>query len=155
MPTEMRPQRHAAILVAVAVLACSPRDTSLPEPAVVSRVPSPALTPIPAPDPACIAQMGRGVPRLEPRQIFHVSPRFPVRNTPTRFSSTQWSGVVEIGPDGRVTKVRVLRPIKTQPPWPEWENSIPDALRRSRYEPVCVDGHPVRTELHVTMEIRL
>jgi hypothetical protein len=89
----------------------------------------------------------------EPKKLVHARVQFPSRKTPTWFSSTIWHGVAQIGPDGAVTAVRVIRPIKPRPPWPEWEEAIPAAIRKWRFEPTCKDGHPVSTEISVSVEI--
>jgi hypothetical protein len=144
--------RHALPLLGLVIVAgsCSGRE---PLPAVheVAR-PVPSVTPVPLPDLVCIPRMGaRPTTATAPKRLHVVSPRFPERETPTRFSGGIWLGVATIGRDGRVVDLRVLRSIKTDPPWPEWERVIPDAVRQSTYEPACVDGHAVEVELTVSV----
>ncbi len=61
--------------------------------------------------------------------------------------STTWVGAAEIDVDGSVTRVRTIRSLKVDPPWPELEDAVPAAIRQWKYEPRCVDGQPVKTEL--------
>jgi hypothetical protein len=147
--------RHAIALLALVAASCVGRSDSLPDLAVRSEPPVPAMTPVPAPDMVCISRMGQGLAAAEPRKVRHVPLRFPKRDAPTRFSGTVWMGTAEIDVDGGVVRVRVVRPIKTQPPWPEWEDAIPAAIRQWKYEPVCVNGQPVKTELTVAVNINL
>jgi hypothetical protein len=145
----------AAVVIALAA-GCSGERESLPEPVAMPIPALPEVTPIPPPDPVCIEQMGSRPTVRQPRKIVSASPEFPVRATPTtHFGSTTWYGVAEILPDGSVANVRVLRPFDVKPSWPEFEEAVPAAIRKWRYEPVCVDGHPVKVEVHVTVGIAL
>jgi hypothetical protein len=145
--------RHAALIAALLAASCAGRNDSLPDPVVRSETSLPTMTPIPPPNLVCIPQIGRHDTSPQPRKVRHVPPRFPARDTPTRFSGTVWVGVVEIDTDGSVAGVRAVRPIKTDPPWPEWENTLVATIRQWKYEPVCVDGQPIKTELTVTVNI--
>ena len=145
--------RHVALIAACLAAGCGAGNEPPPDPAVRWEPSLPTMTPIPAPSVVCIPQISRGSAASEPRKVHHVSPRFPTRDTPTRFSSTVWVGVVEIAVDGSVTRVRTVRPIKTSPPWPEWENALPSAIRQWKFEPKCVDGQPVKTELTMAVNI--
>jgi hypothetical protein len=148
----MIPTRLLAVLLA-ALLAvhCAGGNDALPEPAVKWEPALPAMTPMSAPNPVCIPQMDRA--SAQPRKVRHVSPRFPTRRTPTRFSSAMWVGVAEIDVDGSVSRVRTVRPIKADPPWPEFEDAFPAAIRQWKYQPRCVDGQPVKVELRVVGNI--
>ena len=53
----------------------------------------------------------------------------------------------------RVARVRTIRPIKVDPPWPELQESIIAAVREWTYEPTCVDGHPVKVELTLSVRV--
>jgi outer membrane biosynthesis protein TonB len=145
----------AATVVITLAAGCSGERESLPEPVAMPTQPVPEVTPIPLPDTVCIEQMGLRTNSGEPRKIVHVRPQFPERTTPTRFGSSMWYGVAEILPDGSVGNVRVVKPFDVQPPWPEFEEAAPAAIRSWRYEPVCVDGHPVKVEVGITVEIFL
>ena len=134
--------RYAALVIAFAPVACVPRDHSLPRPVALSQRPMPSITPIPAPDPICIGRMHLGASRPEPKKLVHVQPKFPSLRTRGHFG-TMWSGVAEIAPDGSVRAARTTHSTRNRPMAPEWEDAILDALRQWRYEPVCVDGHPV------------
>lgn len=142
-----------AILVALLLAACGPGRDPLPEPAVKWPPAPPTITPIPAPDPLCIAQMDSHSRPPEPRKIRHVPPRFPRLSQRTRSLVPFWLGVAEIGTDGRVAHVRTVRPIKADPPWPELQESILAAVRQWEYEPACVDGHPAKVELTISVHI--
>jgi outer membrane biosynthesis protein TonB len=39
------------------------------------------------------------------------------------------------------------------PPWPELDASVVAAIRQWKYEPTCLDGHPVKVELKVSVHI--
>jgi outer membrane biosynthesis protein TonB len=77
----------------------------------------------------------------------------PRRKGRTRFLNTAWIGAAEIGTDGSVARVRAIQPFKVDPPWPELDASVVAAIRQWTYHPACVDGHPVKLELHVTVRI--
>jgi len=64
-----------------------------------------------------------------------------------------WVGKAEIDVDGSVVNVRTVRPVKTDPPWPELEAAFLATIRQWKYEPVCVDGQPVKTELTMAVNI--
>jgi hypothetical protein len=144
--------------IAFALLAgvCCSEGDPLPEPGQVqTAAPAPAVTPVPFPDPACIAQIGARRPGSSPRKLRHVPIRFPEFKAPTRFSGLWWIVEGEIDTDGSIASVRVLRRIKTDPPWPEGEEAISEAIRQWRFEPTCVDGRPVRVKLHATVHVGL
>jgi hypothetical protein len=142
-----------AVALALAVAGCAGRDEPLPPPAVTSTPAVPAITPIPAPHLACLAQVERGVGASEPRALRHAMPRFPKLGPRTRVMTTTWVGVAEIDLDGSVTRVRTIRRLKLDPPWPEFEDAFPAAIRQWKYEPRCVDGQPVKTKLTISANI--
>lgn len=148
----MRP-RWTTIAATLLIAACQSASDPWPAPAVLWVPAPPAITPIPAPDPLCIAQMnGPGQP-AEPRKLRHVQAQVPKPPRRIRSLVPSWMGVAEIGTDGSVTNVRTLRPIRADPPWPELQESIVTAIRQWKYEPPCVDGHPAKTELTITVRI--
>jgi len=145
------PLVEATFLAALSTTSCW-NDDILPP--VQQRVPAiPSATAVPLPDLECISQMGVRRPQTQPRLLHHVSPAFPERQAPTRFSGTMWVGEARVGRDGRVVEVKVVRAIRPDPPWPEWEQAIPDAIRRWQYEPLCVDGRTVEWTVTVATSV--
>jgi hypothetical protein len=147
--------RRAALAATLAAVGCSESTTDLPRPVAISQQPIPEITPVPAPDPICLGRMSAGTSRSEPKKLHHVDPKLPTLRTRGPFGSTMWSGVAEIAPDGSVAVVRTTPPPSGRPMAPEWEEAIRAAIRQWRYEPTCVDGHPVRTEIHIAVSVHI
>jgi hypothetical protein len=144
----------SAIVVVAFVGGCGEANGPLPEPAVRWDPVPATMTPIPPPHPACIAQMGRP-PGSKPRKPRHVSPRFPETSARTHLVSTRWFGVAQVDTEGRVVNVRTVRAPEMDPPSPAVNDAFVDAIRQWRYEPTCVDGQPIETELSIVAMIHL
>lgn len=94
----------------------------------------------------------RGGPLPIPAKLVHVEPRFPERETPTHIGRQLWLGEIEIGVDGSVRSVRILRRVTIAPAWPEWEEAIPAAVRQWRYAVPCLMGKPHKVLLAVAFD---
>jgi hypothetical protein len=141
--------RSAILLVPVLAAGCQSAQAPLPEPVVKWETAAPTVTPIPAPDPICLPHKGRAS-ALQPLKVHDEHVLFPKRDIPTRFINPTWIAEAEISADGTPENVRVVRPMRVDPPWPELQQACVSAMRRWRYEPTCVDGHPVRAILRVS-----
>ncbi len=53
---------------------------------------------------------------------------------------------------GHIRSVKTLRAPRIEPPWPEFEDDIREAISRWRYTPATKDGKPVAVYLTVTIE---
>jgi hypothetical protein len=94
----------------------------------------------------------RGGPLPIPAKLVHVEPRFPERETPTHIGRQLWLGEAEIGVDGSVLSVRILRRVTIAPAWPEWEEAIPAAVKQWRYAVPCMMGKPQKVLLAVAFD---
>ena len=110
---------------------------------------SPPPEPTPCPPSAGVF---RGGPLPTPDKLMHVDPVFPERAAPTKVGEQLWIGEAEIGEQGKVLSVKVLRRVSLEPAWPEWEDAIPAALRQWRFSPSCLLGKPQRVFLTITFD---
>ena len=55
--------------------------------------------------------------------------------------------------DGKVVDVRIVRPITWEPPWPEFDKAIIDAIRSWRYTPAKRGDRPVPACVSITIMI--
>jgi hypothetical protein len=116
---------------------------------------APALLQPRPPEPTpCPSSPGvfRGGPLPEPRKLVHVNPVFPQRRQRTRIGTTLWIGEAQIGVDGKVLSVEVLRRVSLDPPWPEWEEAIPAAVRQWRFSPACLLGKPQKVFMTIMFD---
>jgi len=88
-----------------------------------------------------------------PVRIVQVAPTYPERGTPCRASSRVWIGEIDIDEAGDVAEVRTIQPIRCDPPWPEWEEAIPAAIRQWKYEPAARAGQPVPVVITVRISV--
>jgi TonB family protein len=65
----------------------------------------------------------------------------PVRKTSSGGNGGEMVVEIVVGPDGSVSEAAVVR--STDPPWPEAEAIVVEAVRQWRYEPPKRDGTPV------------
>ena len=122
-------ERHPILWMVLLVCATAASERGAPD----------ARQPCPPPPQHAVS---RWPPEGPPQKVFHVDPEFPSRTTPTQFEPSAWVGEFDILTDGRVGEVRVLRPARIDPPWPEWEEAISAAIRKWRYGVPCVGGRP-------------
>jgi protein TonB len=119
-----------------------------PRPArVTEAAPQPTARPAPeTPIPTQPVHVGGQI--REPRKLKNVSPAYPPIAKQAR---VQGLVILEctIGPQGRVTDVRVLRGI------PLLDAAAVDAVRQWEYEPTLVDGVPVSVVMTVTVNFKL
>ena len=94
----------------------------------------------------------RGGPLPAPSKLVHVDPVFPERQRPTRIGRQLWIGEAEIGVDGKVRSVKVVRKVSLDPPWPEWEEAIPAAVRQWRFSLTCLLGKPQRVFMTIVFD---
>lgn len=149
--------KAAAFLIAVAALGCGSEPTGTPRPApgeepietasledeeVVSLAPEPAAK---AKERPCLLAAVGGAP--DPRRIDEAPVRLPTRDPAPR------GGIeveIEILPDGSVGRAEILS--TTEPPWPEGERAVLEAVKTWRYEPPALGGTPI--SLCATIVIR-
>jgi hypothetical protein len=88
-----------------------------------------------------------------PVRVVQVAPSYPERGAPCRASSRVWIGEIDIDETGDVAEVRTIQPIRCDPPWPEWEEAIPAAIRQWKYEPAAREGRPVPVVITVRISV--
>jgi hypothetical protein len=54
--------------------------------------------------------------------------------------------------DGKVLSVKVVRKVSLDPPWPEWEEAIPAAVRQWRFSLTCLLGKPQRVFMTIVFD---
>jgi TonB family protein len=84
-----------------------------------------------------------------PTKVKEVEPVLPYRKT-----ETQGTPVLEImiDTDGNVAEVQVLRSF--DPPWPEGDAAIVDAVRQWKYKPTILDGEAIPVCANITLSIQ-
>jgi hypothetical protein len=88
-----------------------------------------------------------------PRKIRHVELEFPTRPGSTTAASSIWLGDALVDQQGRVRAVWTLRPLRFDPPWPEFDEAIAAGIRQWTYEPAMADGQPVPVCVTVSVSI--
>jgi hypothetical protein len=88
-----------------------------------------------------------------PRKVRHVEIEFPTRPGSTKAGSSIWLGDALVDQQGRVRAVWTLRPLRFDPPWPEFDEAIAAGIRQWAYEPSLVDGRPSPVCLTVSVSI--
>jgi hypothetical protein len=88
-----------------------------------------------------------------PRKVRHVELEFPTRPGSTKAGSSIWLGDALVDQQGTVRAVWTLRPLRFDPPWPEFEEAIAAGIRQWTYEPSLVDGRPSPVCLTVSVSI--
>ena len=87
-----------------------------------------------------------------PRKLRNVQPEYPSREGSV-VGRGLWLGEVLIDADGRVREVFAVQEVEFDPPWPEFNDAIPAAIRRWQYVPAVLKGKPAAVCLTVTMDI--
>jgi TonB family protein len=84
-----------------------------------------------------------------PKKTESVEPVLPYRET-----KTQGTPVIEVIIDtaGNVSEVKVLQSF--DPPWPEGDAAIVDAIRQWKYEPTVLDGEAIPVCAKITLSIQ-
>ena len=88
-----------------------------------------------------------------PRKLRHVAPEFPTRQGSTKAGSSIWLGDALVDQDGKVRAVWTIRPLRFDPPWPEFEDAIAAGIRQWTYEPATVNGQAVPVCVTVSVSI--
>ena len=88
-----------------------------------------------------------------PVRVVEVTPTYPEREAPCGAPSPVWIGEISIDQAGDVAEVRTVQPIRCDPPWPEWEDAIPAAIRQWKYEPAVRGGKPVPVVITVRISV--
>ena len=88
-----------------------------------------------------------------PRRLRDVPLEFPTRAGSTKAGSSIWLGDALVDQDGKVRAVFTLRPLRFDPPWPEFEEAIAANIRQRVYEPATLDGQAVPFCLTVSVSI--
>ena len=90
-----------------------------------------------------------------PKKLRNVQPIYPTRE-PSTAGRGAWLGEALIGTDGRIRDVWALREITFEPPWPEFNDAISNAIWEWKYTPTTVDGEPrpVCMTISVTIDWR-
>lgn len=95
-------------------------------------------------------RIGRSVPA--PKQLRHVPPKYP-ELSPGTVASGVWLGEVLIDNTGKVAHVWPIREVKFVPPFPAFNNVIPDAIHQWAFEPLRVRGKAAAFCMTVTVNI--
>ena len=84
-----------------------------------------------------------------PKKVSDIAPVLPYRETETKGAPVL---EVIISTDGSVSEVKALQTF--DPPWPEGEAALIDAVRQWKYEPTVLDGKaiPVCTKITLSVE---
>jgi hypothetical protein len=88
-----------------------------------------------------------------PRKLRDVPLDFPTRPGTTKAASSIWLGDALVDQEGKVRAVWTLRPLRFDPPWPEFDEAIAAGIRQWTYEPAVVDGQPVPVCVTVSVSI--
>jgi hypothetical protein len=88
-----------------------------------------------------------------PRKLRDVPLEFPTRPGATKAGSSIWLGDALVDQEGKVREVWTLRPLRFDPPWPEFESAIAASIRQWVYEPSVVDGKPSPVCVTVSVSI--
>lgn len=88
-----------------------------------------------------------------PRKVRHVELEFPTRPGSTKAGSSIWLGDALVDQQGRVRAVWTLRPLRFDPPWPEFDEAIAAGISQWLYEPPLVDGRPSPVCLTVSVSM--
>jgi TonB family protein len=146
-----------ALLFAVVALGCGSEPTGTPRPAPgeepieTASLDDEEIVPL-APEPEAKAKerpcllVGVGGAR-DPRRIDEATVRLPPRDSAPR---GEIEVEIEILPDGSVGRAEILS--TTEPPWPEGERAVLEAVKAWRYEPPALGGTPI--SLCATIVIR-
>jgi protein TonB len=83
-----------------------------------------------------------------PQKVTDVAPVLPYRKT-----ETQGAPVLEviISTDGTVSEVKVVQSFN--PPWPEGEAALADAVRQWKYKPTVLEGKPIPVCTKITLSV--
>jgi hypothetical protein len=88
-----------------------------------------------------------------PRKVRHVELAFPTRPGSTKAGSSIWLGDALVDQQGSVRAVWTLRPLRFDPPWPEFDEAIAAGIRQWTYEPARLDGQPVQVCVTVSVSL--
>ena len=89
-----------------------------------------------------------------PKKLRDVSPKFPELPSGTTVGGI-WLGEALVDTSGKVSRVWPIREIRVKPPFPAFNNAIPDAIRQWEFEPQLVQGKSVPGCMTVTVNINL
>lgn len=90
--------------------------------------------------------------RRAPRKLRDASPRLPGLPAGT-FGRGIWIGEVLVGMNGKVARVWPIRELEFQPPFPEFNRAILDAIQRWEFDPPIIDSRPAPLCITVTVLI--
>jgi hypothetical protein len=78
-----------------------------------------------------------------PRKLRSVEPDYPTRPGTSKVVSSIWIGEALVDSEGKVRDVWTIRPLRFEPPWPEFEGAVVASIRQTVYEPAVLDGKAV------------
>lgn len=87
-----------------------------------------------------------------PRKMRDVPPRYPDQPAQTK-GSGMWAGEALIDAKGKISHVWTIREVSFTPPFPEFNQSIVDAIRQWEFEPTVIGGAATPVCMVVTMNI--
>lgn len=88
-----------------------------------------------------------------PRKLRDVPLEFPTRPGSSKAASSIWLGDALVDQGGKVRAVWTLRPLRFDPPWPEFDDAIAAGIRQWTYEPAVVEGQAVPVCVTVSVSI--
>ena len=95
-----------------------------------------------------LAVEGKVIP---PKKIRDVRPSYPTRQASSG-GKGPWLGEALIDANGKVREVWALHELEFDPPWPEFNDAIPAAIRQWEYEPALVKGKAVPVCMTIRMD---
>lgn len=87
-----------------------------------------------------------------PKKLRDVTPNYPDQPAQTR-GSGMWAGEVLIDAKGKISHVWTIRQVNFKPPFPEFNQSIVEAIRHWEFEPTIIGNAPTPVCMVVTMNI--
>jgi hypothetical protein len=87
-----------------------------------------------------------------PKKKRHVWPKWP-ELPPGTTATTVWMGEALVDTDGNVVRVWTIREVELTPPFPPFNESIVDAIRQWKFDPLKIGGKPRPFCMAVTTSI--
>jgi hypothetical protein len=88
----------------------------------------------------------------KPKKLKHVEPSYTTDDL-QRTGSGLWIGEALVETDGKVRKVWTLHEPTFEPPWPEFDQAVRDAILKWEYAPALRDDTPIPVCLTVTVHL--
>jgi hypothetical protein len=87
-----------------------------------------------------------------PKKLRDVAPKYPDQPAQTK-ASEMWAGEVLIDAKGKISHVWTIREVNFKPPFPEFNESIVEAIRQWEFEPTIIGNAATPVCMVVTMNI--